>query len=136
MDTSNLEKSQKMIARLIECAAENGIKESMIQFSDLGLDSSYEEYFYPCLEWLEREGIVRTKAHHRTMGGAASGSIQNLVLTSVGQSLLGMKVSVGDKEETLAETVEKVSKGDQSYSKFGDFLGGAIGGPIKSLGAG
>jgi len=136
MDTRNLEKSQKMLARLIECAAENGIKESMIQFSDLGLDSSYEEYFYPCLEWLESEGVVRTKAHHRTMGSAASGRIRNLVLTSVGQSLLGMKVSVGEEEETLAETVEKVSKGDRSYSKFGDFLGGAIGGLIKSLGAG
>jgi hypothetical protein len=136
VDTTSLEKSQMMIARLIERAAENGIKETSLSFGQLNLDESYVKYFRPCFDWLEAEGVTRAKSYHETLAGATSGSIQNLVLTSLGQSLLGMEISIDGKPQLLAETVEKVSSGDTAYSKFGDFLGGAIGGLIKSLGTG
>lgn len=131
----NAERSQLVMARILQKAMDMGIQEWMLTFDDLDLDAEFAQFFYPCLEWLEYEEIIRVKGYHRTIGGAANGSVQNVAITTLGQAVLSKQVDLIGDSEPLSETVKKFSSEPKSYSQFGDFLGGAIGGLIKSLGA-
>ena len=131
----NAEKSQLVMARILEKTMEMGIQEWMLTFDNLKLDAEFAPFFYPCLEWLEQEGLIRVKGYHRTMGGPANGDVQNVHITSFGQAALRQEVSINGKNEMLSETVKNVSKAPASYSQFGDFLGSLLGGLTKSLGS-
>ena len=131
----NAERSQLVMARILQKTMDIGIQEWTLTFDDLNLEAEFAQFFYPCLEWLEYEGIIRVKGYHRTMGGIANGSVANVAITSLGQAVLSKHVDLTGDPEPLSETVKKISGKPQSYSQFGDFLGGTIGGLIKSLGA-
>ena len=129
----NFDKSELVIAKILDKAIENGIREWMLQFTDLMLDTEYAPFFYPCLRWLEAEGIIRVQAYHRTMGGIASGHVQNISLTSHGLVALGHTIKIGDDTDKMSEAVKKVSSGEKSYAQVGDFVGGILGGFTKSI---
>ena len=131
----NAEKSQLVMARILDKAMEMGIQEWMLGFDDLKLEDDYANFFYPCLKWLENEGLVRVEGYHRTMGGPANGSVRNVHITAFGQSVLRQEVNITGEREMLSETVKGVSKEPASYSQFGDFLGSLLGGFTKSLGS-
>jgi hypothetical protein len=129
----NVEKSQLVMAKILEKSMEIGIQEWALSFNDLDLSDDFAPFFYPCLEWLERENLIRVKAYHRTMGGLANGSVQNVHLTSIGQAALRQEVKIDGTSEMVSETVRKISKEPASYSRFGDFLGSVLGGFTKSI---
>lgn len=131
----NAEKSQLVMARILEKTMDVGIQEWLLTFDDLNLEEDFANFFYPCLEWLEKEGLIRVRSYHRTMGGRAQGSVQNVHITAFGQSVLRQEVNITGESEMLSETVKNVSKEPGYYSKFGDFLGGLLGGFTKSIGS-
>lgn len=122
------------MARILAKAMEMGIQEWMLTFDALDLDDDFSNFFYPCLEWLESEGLVRVTAYHRAMGGPAEGSVQNIPITAFGQNVLRQEVNITGESEKLSETVKSVSTKPEYYSKFGDFLGSLLGGFTKSIG--
>jgi hypothetical protein len=69
-----MQKSNVVLAKILNLAMENGLSHWSLEFSDLDVDSECETYFYPCVEWLEAEGLVRVGEYARTMGGLANGS--------------------------------------------------------------
>ncbi|WP_417249618.1 hypothetical protein [Celeribacter sp.] len=129
----NFERSEIVIAKILDNAIEIGIQEWTLQFSNLMLDDEYAPYFYPCLKWLEAEGIIRVEAYHRTIGDIAGGVVQNISLTSYGLVALGHTIKIGDDTDKMSEAVKKVSSGEKSYAQVGDFLGGILGGFTKSI---
>ncbi|MGS4945057.1 hypothetical protein ACVDG3_06220 [Meridianimarinicoccus sp. RP-17] len=129
-----LEKTNLVLAKILNIAMENGVSHWDLHFEDLDLDSSYETFFYPCVAWLENEGLIRVEEYNRTMGGYASGSVQNIALTARGMAILDQDVNIRGNEEKLSSAVTKVSEGQVDYHKFATALGGFLGGVIKSLG--
>ena len=135
MTETNLVKSETLIAKVLQPAIENGLSHWTLEFADLGLDASYATFFFPALEWLEAEGLIRVGEYARTMGGLANGAAINVHLTSYGMHLLGKTITVGDRKVTLQEEVRRMSAGERSFSSLGDFVGGLLGGFTKSMGA-
>jgi hypothetical protein len=130
-----MEKSNLVLAKVLERSLENGVSHWSLEFKDLGLDTDYATFFYPCIEWLEAEGLIRVGSYERTMGGLANGSVENIALTSLGMAVLGTEIEVGGRKEALSETVSEVSRGKVDYHRISDALGGLIGGVIKSVGS-
>ena len=121
-----------VLAKILNLAMQNGVRHWDLEFSDLKLEAEFETYFYPCVKWLEAEGMIRVGHYSRTMGGLANGSVDNIALTSLGMSVLGHEVEAVGKREALSETVQKVSEGKVDYNRIGDAIGGLIGGIIKA----
>ncbi|MBC7154382.1 MAG: hypothetical protein H5U19_07200 [Rhodobacteraceae bacterium] len=113
---------------------DHGVSHWSLEFSDLALDHEYATHFYPCVEWLEAEGLIRVGEYARNMGGLANGSVENISLTSLGMAVLGTEVEVAGKKEPLSKAVTDVSEGHVDYHRIGDAIGGLIGGVIKSVG--
>jgi hypothetical protein len=131
---SAMEKTSLVLAKILDLALKNGVSHWSLQFSDLELDDGYKTYFFPCIEWLEAEGIIRVDRYSKTLGGVANGTVQNISLTSLGMSILGKEVEINGYHERLSETVGKVSQGKVDFHRIGDTIGGLIGGLIKSVG--
>ena len=129
-----VEKSEQVIAKILSMAMERGITHSQLRFADLQLDEEFADHFFPCLEWLEAEGIIRIGQYARTMGGVANGAVMNPVLTARGFALLGREVDLGDGAKRLSESVRSVSAGNATYAKAGNFTGGLLASFIKSMG--
>jgi len=111
-----------------------GIQESTLQFSELELEEKdFGPFFWPCVEWLISEGVIRAQDTERRIGSVHSGKVVNPVLTSYGFKLLGQKLMMGQEEAQLAERVKEVSRSGTSYSGVGDLIGGILGGFTKSI---
>ena len=129
-----LERSNLVLAKTLEKAMEHGVSHWSLEFDDLGLDQEYATHFYPCIKWLEAEGLIRVEEYARTMGGLANGSVENISLTSLGMAVLGTEIEIGGKKEPLSKAVTDVSEGRVDHHRIGDAIGGLIGGVIKSAG--
>jgi hypothetical protein len=132
---NNMEKSELVIAKILTLLMEWGIKDSSLNFKKLELDDAYASFFFPCINWLSNEGIIRTGKIQMYANGPGQGSISNPVLTSYGISLLGNSVKVGNTDVRLSEAVKTLSAEKKSYSGIGDFMGGFLGGFTKSMGS-
>ncbi|MGY6632265.1 MAG: hypothetical protein ACXIU8_00760 [Alkalilacustris sp.] len=133
--SDGLERSNLVIAKILKLAADHGISHWELSFSDLELDDSYATYFYPCLEWVEAEGLVRVGAYEKTLGGFAGGSAHDVSLTSRGMALLGQEVVVDGKRISLARAVVEESQGSGGTYRIGELIGGILGSAIKSMGS-
>jgi hypothetical protein len=112
---------------------QNGVSHWTLSFENLELPKEYETHFWPCIGWLEAEGLISVGSHARTLGGIANGYAMNVSLTSKGMALLGQKIEVRGQNTTIAEQVEARAKGEISVSGIGDFFGGLLGGFTKSM---
>ncbi len=128
MKASNL-----VLAKVLDLALEHGISHWTLSFSELGLETEYETFFYPCIKWLEEEGLIRVDAYHRLAASLASGSVRNIALTSRGLGVLGQSVEINGEHEQLSSAVKKVSEGQVDYNRVLDAIGGLLGGIIKSV---
>ena len=128
-----MQRTNLVLAKVLNLARENGVSHWNLQFSELDLDRDFETHFYPCIEWLEREGLISVGAYQRTLDGLASGFVSNIALTSRGMAVLGQQVEISGTTEEFASTVEKVSEGKLDYHRIGDTIGGIIGGIFKSV---
>jgi hypothetical protein len=128
-----MQRSNLVLAKVLDLAMTNGISHWSPSFKDLGLSEEYETHFFPCVDWLLSEGLIRAGAYDRFMGGLAAGNVRNIALTSRGMAVLGQKIAIDGREEEFAETVTKVSEGKVDYHRIGDAMGGLIGGIIKSF---
>ena len=128
-----MQRTNLVLAKVLNLARENGVSHWRLRFSDLELGEEFESHFYPCVEWLEREGLISVGSYARTMPGLAGGQISNIALTSRGMLVLGHQIEIGGAREEFANTIEKVSKGRAEYNRIGDTIGGIIGGIYKSL---
>ncbi|TLP69184.1 hypothetical protein FEE96_02555 [Parasedimentitalea maritima] len=130
---SDLLKSELVIAKILELLMDWGIQETQLEFKELGLSEEYAPHFFPCVEWLKDEGVIRTGKVFKYLEGGGSGIVSGPVLTSYGLAALGHKITVGENEEKLSEAVKEVSSGTKSYSNIGDLVGGILGGFTKSI---
>ena len=129
----SMQSSNLVLAKILQLSMVNGVSHWSMAFGDLELGTEYETFFFPCIEWLEAEGLIRVGTYSRAMGGLANGSVGNIALTSRGMALLGQKVSFHGTEVTLSEAVREVSRGKADYHGIGDAIGGLIGGFVKSV---
>lgn len=132
---SGLEKSNVVIAKVLQLAIENGLSHWTLSFADLGLDKSYSTYFYPCVEWLEAEGVVRVGEYARTMGGYAEGCVMNVSLTARGMALLGCQIEIDGNRMSVAGAVNEASETQGGAHRIGEIIGGVLGGFTKSIGS-
>lgn len=131
---NNLEKSEVVIARILEKLLEQGIRDvGLFGFTDLDMDQTNEPFFGGCIKWLIGEGIIKVEDVSELINGDIH--VVNPVLTSNGFALLGRTVSIGRQIVAVADVVRAKSQGSTSYSGLGDFLGGLLGGFTKSIGS-
>lgn len=132
---SGLEKSNVVIAKVLQLAIENGLRHWTLSFGDLGLDKSYSSYFYPCVEWLEAEGLIRVGEYARTLGGYAEGCVMNVSLTARGMALLGCPIEIDGSRMSVAGAIAKTSETSGGAYRIGEIIGGVFGGFSKSIGS-
>lgn len=126
----NLEKSELVIAKILETQMQKGIQYGLVDFSAVIADESLEPFVAECFFWLESEGIVRARDTLETDGNFAAISP---VLTSYGFSVLGKKMEFSDDVDNVAAAVANVSTGHSAYAKAGNFSGGLLAAFIKSM---
>lgn len=135
---NNLEKSEVVIARILALLMESGIQECTLKFEELDLDpDEFGSFFFPCVQWLVDEGVIRVRSSQRYQSPIYGGTITAPTLTSRGLNLLGQKLNLGEEHniETLSDRVQTVSNQGADYSGIGDFFGGILGGFTKSMGS-
>jgi hypothetical protein len=139
MAHENLEKSEIVIARILNLLLERGIRGGDLEFSDLSLDDDFLHFFAACFRWLIDEGIVRaqkvTDIPVDEQAGMDDLYVYNPTITAHGFNVLGRSVVIGTETLAASIVVQRVSANDQSYSGFGDFAGGFVGGLLKVLGS-
>jgi hypothetical protein len=62
---------------------QHGVSHWDLEFSDLELDDSYASFFFPCVHWLEREGLIHVGQYTRTLGGIATGYVGNIAIRNL-----------------------------------------------------
>ncbi len=130
----NLAKSELVIAKILGLLMEWGLSNSEMQFPELGLPDDFLPFFTTCIEWLEAEGIIRTRKVQKYANGAAF--VMGPTLTAHGLSLMGNSIKVGEASITIGNAVKETSKESSYYTGLGDLGGGFVGGLLKSLGSG
>lgn len=130
-----LARTNLVLAKILNIAMANGVCHWQLSFDELELGEEYEIHFFPCVEWLENEGLITVGEYARTLGGYASCSVIDIALTSRGMSALGQKIEIGGQQTTLAKQVEGQANGSISASAIGDFIGSMLGGYTKSIGS-
>lgn len=130
----NLEKSELVIAKILGLLMDWGLSETELQFSELELDDEHMPFFATCIEWLEAEGVIRTRKVHKFLDGRCL--VVGPTLTAHGLALMGKKIKVGEGSTTIGEAVKQTSKETSFFTGAGDFGGGFVGGLLKSLGSG
>jgi len=76
-----MERTNLLLAKVLDLALTEGVSHWSLSFSDLSLSDDYATHFFPCVEWLEAEGLIRVGKYIRTLDGIATGSIENISLT-------------------------------------------------------
>jgi hypothetical protein len=135
---NNLEKSEVVIAKILALLMEWGIQECTLNFEELDLDpDEFGSFFFPCVQWLVDEGVIRIRSSERYLSPICGGIISAPAITSRGLNLLGQKLNLGEgpTSETLSDRVQTVSNQGPNYSGIGDFFGGILGGFTKSMGS-
>ena len=129
-----LERTNLMLAKILEMAMNNGVSHWSLTFEDLKLGEEFETHFYPCIEWLEAEGLIRVGTYSRALGGLAKGGVRNISLSARGMAVLSQNVEIDGSKVPISNAVKKVSAGGVNYHSIGDAIGGVLGGFVKSLG--
>lgn len=129
----DLQRSELVISKVLTLVARWGIQQTDLKFEELELSDEFIPFFIPCVEWLEAEGVIRTK--NITQFASGAGIVLRPVITSLGMKMMGAQITLGEENEKLATAAAKVSSGEKSYSQVGDFFGGLLGGFSKSLGS-
>jgi hypothetical protein len=130
-----MQRSNLVLAKVLELSMANGVSHWSLTFEDLGLSKEYATHFYPCIEWLESEGLIRVGAYNRFMGGLAEGDVENIALTSRGMAVLGQDIEIDGERQLISKAVRNLSAGKVDYNRIGDALGGILGGFVKSIGS-
>ena len=130
-----MDKTHLVLAKVLDQALKHGVSHWSLDFKSLELDHSFENYFFPCIEWLEAEGLIRVKSYSRTLGGFATGTADNINLTAKGMAILGHSIEIEGKSVTISDTVQRVSACKVDYNRIGDAIGGLVGGFTKCIGS-
>ncbi|MCE8509263.1 hypothetical protein KBY28_12495 [Ruegeria pomeroyi] len=131
----DIQKSELVISRILSLLMEWGIQECELRFSELQLDEEFAPFFFPCVEWLIDEGVIRASGIDKFLEGNAAGIVRRPVLTSFGMKILGRSVELEEGSISLSKAVREVSEQGRSFSQIGDFFGGLLGGFTKSMGS-
>ncbi len=131
----DLRRSEIVIARILNLLIGWGIQECQLEFHELELEEEFAPFFFPCINWLISEGVIRASSVERYSSNktSAGGVVLYPQLTSYGFNALGSEIQIGDNTPKLATAVKEVSDNQKSYSQIGDFVGGLLGGFSKSL---
>ena len=130
---TGIQKSELVIAKILELLMEWGVRSCDLEFQELKLDNEYAPYFFPCVVWLRDEGIIRTGDLMQFLDGPGAGIVSNPVLTSYGMNLMGKEIFVGAGKKSIGQRVKEVSEGKVDYHRIGDAFGGILGGFTKSV---
>jgi hypothetical protein len=132
---NDIQRSEIVIAKVLSLLMDWGIQDCDLKFRELELDDDFGPFFFPCVNWLTEEGIIRTGQVRRTMDAPAGGTVMHPVLTSYGMSILGHMIKIDGQTIGLEKAVRNVSENKRSYAQAGDFFGGILGGFTKSIGS-
>jgi hypothetical protein len=129
--TSNIAKSEVVIAKILKLLMETGLKDTTVSFRSLDLADEYEPFFQTCFIWLIDEGLIRSKTNIDSVSSAFHS--YGPVLTSRGFAVLGKQIEVNGAKMTIATAIDQTSRGQKSATFVGDFVGGMLGGFTKSI---
>jgi hypothetical protein len=131
---NNIERSERVIASVLHVLLDKGLQDAWeLSFEDLALTEEFEPFFSGAIKWLIAEGIIRAEDVAEYIN--ASALVISPTLTSRGFALLGHEFTFEGRAVTVAELIDAKSKGSQTYTGLGDFLGGMLGGFTKSIGS-
>lgn len=131
-DITAIQQSERIVALILKALLENGIRYgTMLSIENLDFEPSAEDQsiFEGCCLWLLDEGIIRCTNIDQVRRGTP---LANPAITAHGFSLLG-QAFLSEPDERLGDAVRNVADGSKSYSGFGDFVGGLLGGFTKSI---
>ena len=130
----NLQKSEKVIAVILDHLLKLGLQESDLDENTLQLDDNLKPFLTQCLKWLISEGVVRVENYHDAKDGVFFA--YNPSITSYGCQILGTSLELNGGTQKLGNALREVASTEKSYSQVGDFFGGLLGGFTKSIGSG
>lgn len=134
MSKTNLQRSELVISKILECLLDLGLQQgTQLRFEDLELPEEYAPIYNGCCAWLIEEGVIRCANTSQAMGGNL-GMISPMV-TSRGFALLDQPFAVSEDRIRVGQAVKEIAGGQKNYAGFGDFVGGLLGGFTKSMGS-
>jgi hypothetical protein len=123
------QKSEVIIAKILNYLSENGTKKCTIEISTIDPKNEIsieKSEFLDTLNWLEQEGMIRSGAGWLGLVGRS-----DCVLTAYGFGVLG---SPFGQVGTVGSVAKEINDNNGSgLSNIGDFLGGLVGGFTKSI---
>ena len=134
MTETNLQKSETVIARILDFLLELGLQDgSSLAFEDLDIPDDHHDIFNGCCIWLLEEGIIRCTNHSQANIGGVM--LFNPMITSNGFALLDKPLVIRDQKISVGQAVKEIARGNRNYAGIGDFFGGFLGGFTKSMGS-
>jgi hypothetical protein len=122
-----------MVAIILHFLMTRGIQTGGVGINDLDASEELKKFFPACMSWLKAEGLIRF--NHAKRYSDIGFVYFDPSLTSRGFAVMGTNFEYANRKLTIGQAVEEVSQGGTSFSKFGDFVGGILGGLTKSLGS-
>lgn len=141
---SKIEYHYQTVGRILVHLVNNGLSRVDLEESD-AMDIMTERWgdeeevlaaFEDCLHWMIGEGLIRVRRIESYDGGYSFMGIQ---LTSTGIEIIRVDPNDSDIGASILSRVEEANSEPMDtsiYTKIGEFVGGALGGFSKSLGAG
>jgi hypothetical protein len=133
-ELTNIQKSERVIASILQVLMETGVQYSDLDFRRLKLDESFRPFFDECSRWLIDEGIIRCARLFQTLEPGHS-ILTGPVITARGFALLGQSFNATNNDMKLSAAVTQVARENRNFSQIGDFFGGLLGGFTKSIGS-
>ncbi|WP_223641324.1 hypothetical protein [Rhodobacter sp. TJ_12] len=134
MTNTNLQKSELVISKILECLLDRGLQHgTRLCFTDLDLPSDHLPIYNGCCTWLIEEGIIRCEGKAQPIVGPCV--LQNPMITSKGFSILDQTFIAQEGKVRVGHAVKEVASGSINYAGIGDFFGGLLGGFTKSIGS-
>lgn len=126
----DLEKSELIVAKILEKLFERGLQEGGVEFNDLGLEEGFLPFFNVSVRWLKSEGLIRFDSFN--LAGGYKG-MRNPTLTSRGFKAINGVTLIGSTEMPTKEVVKEVASQSGRWSQIGEFTGSLLGSFTKSV---
>lgn len=128
---NNVEKSEVVIAKILNHLMEKGLQRGDLRTGDLGLDEELQPFFEECCFWLINEGLITVKNQSIAMKGSLF--LMSPQITSKGFAALRNSLLLGAEVSSVQDAIKATSNDIGYLAKFGEFSGSFLGALTKSL---
>jgi hypothetical protein len=132
MELTNHQKSELVVAKVLQYLLDRGLQPTELDEATLGLSDELQPFLPTCIQWLANEHLIHLESG--SISRPDSIRLINPMVSAKGFSVLDAPFGPSSNNETVGDAVQKVSAGQSTYARAGNFAGGLLASFIKSMG--